>query len=94
MLTKLICQDCMATEKVASFTEGIQEGKPCPWNHTATGIERDDDGLWNRGIVHCPHRRTELKFDFALFGKPPCLRLNAHLAAADGALFVCEEVKV
>lgn len=88
MLTQSICRECMATEKVASFYEGDQVGKPCPWNQTSDGRERGDDRLWAQGRVHCPHSRTEKYFAHASLN---CLRRKAHHAASHGVLVPFEE---
>jgi hypothetical protein len=80
----------MAIEKVASFTEGDQVGKPCPWNKTASGFERNDDRLWLQGRVHCPHSRTEKYFAHATLN---CLRRRAQHEATDGVLVPFEEGK-
>ena len=90
MLTQGICRECMAVEKVASFREDEQVGESCPWNQTANGMNRNDDGLWLQGRVHCPHSRTEKYFAHASLN---CLRRRAQHAAMDGVLVPFEEGK-
>ena len=89
MLTQSICRECMAAEKTAAFSEGEQVGKPAAWNTTVYGVlEIDDEWLWRRGRVFCPHSRVDKSFDMALAN---CLHKKAQQAAADGVLVVFEE---
>jgi len=76
-LQKPVCECCCAVEKVASYREGEQVGKPLPWSD-------EDDLRWKNGEVHCPHRRQEEQLDKAL-GR--CLKRGAH----EGCLLVGEE---
>ena len=90
-MNKEICKRCMAVEQVASYKDDEQVGHPCPWNRVGDGTEKYDDNLWDKGMVHCPHKRQEVPIFKA---DAICLHLNAQKAVEEGALLPIEEVPV
>ena len=87
-MLKSICQECMRVEKTASYEEGKQEGIPCVWNKLVD--TNTDDEFWAMGLIFCPHSKQSKEFIKALGN---CLHRGAHLAVANGAMFIFEEVE-
>lgn len=88
MLTKFVCRECMAVERTASYEDFVQVGPPAPWNDDDRKDAVNDEKLWGKGEIHCPHLRREIPFTNALVD---CLKGRVHRAVRSGALVVLDE---
>ena len=91
-MNKEICKRCMAVEKVASFENDKQEGKPCPWNQCGSPeCDSYDDDHWDKGMIHCPHKRQGIPLTVAYHPKW-CLRFVEQLCAKEHILLPWDEI--
>ena len=86
-LSKEICIECVATEKIRDIAGGWSN-PPCPWRSGGEG-KADDDKMWEDGGVICPNASSHNKTDSIPID---CLRKSKQRAFFDMVLWIENEV--
>jgi hypothetical protein len=90
-MNKEICKWCCQVENTAAFRDDEQVGIICLWN-MAGESDRYDDDLWDKNLIHCPHKRQPIDMDRVTANY--CLRFDAQQEAGISILVPIDEIKL